>query len=57
MNDSRLDFIRTLSTMDETGRDHLLRIETDDELAKLFDVALSNGFSDVAASIEVAAGQ
>lgn len=57
VEDQRLRFIRTLSTMDEAGRAHLLRIETDDELGELFNLALTKGFKDVAASIEVAAAQ
>lgn len=57
MNDdaSRLRFLRTLEALDEPARAHLLRIETEGELAQLFDLAMRNRMTGVAASIEVEA--
>ena len=52
---SRLRFLRTLATLDEPARAHLLGKETEGELAQLFDVAMRHRMADVAASIEVEA--
>ena len=56
MNDNmRMRFIKTLNGLDESGRLHLLRLETCNELAVLFELAFLGGYTGVAASIEVAA--
>ncbi len=51
VEDQRLRFIRNLTGMSEAGRAHLLRIETDDELGELYNLAMSKGLTGVAESI------
>lgn len=53
--ESRLRFIRTLDTLHGEARAHLLRVETQDELGELFNLAVANGYTDVAASIAASA--
>lgn len=49
----RLWFIKNLDGMSEGARAHLLSHESEAELRVLFNLAMANKFTDVAASIEV----
>jgi hypothetical protein len=48
-------FVKTLDKLDEASRSHLLRLENSAELTILFYLALTNGYRDVAAAVEVEA--
>ena len=50
---TRLRFIQRLDAMDQAGRNRLLRIEDAAELAALFQLAIAERYTDVAATIEV----
>ena len=52
-DESRERFVRNLASMDDESREHLLRMEPDSELPRLFATAMLIGAHDVAGSCEV----